>query len=113
MKNTRFSYMYRDASNYKQHGSVVLAGTVTFDQIEHYLQDGENFIASQVGLVDLQPTDTNEDDHVFCEVTADDLEPTDEAPTTTLTAAELVQRFQKAGVDGWDITGAMEKLGIS
>lgn len=53
MKNTRISYLYRDASNYKQHNEVVVPGTFTQEQIEAIigcLDAGEYFIPVQVGF---------------------------------------------------------------
>lgn len=71
----RFSYLYRDASNYKAHGHVVFAGDYSVDELEvlksrlaRELADGDSFVAAQVGVPDVflwasggyRPT---EDDH--------------------------------------------------
>lgn len=113
--NTRISYLYRDGDNYKQSHEVVVSGELTLEQIQPFLLDGENFIASQVGLQDIQtmwkelgfefPTDQ---DHVFCEM--EDMEFTEEKPTSELTASQLLFNFQK--VDDWNILETMEKLGL-
>lgn len=73
--NTLLEYLYRDASNYKQHGSVVMEGSLALKEVRHLLVDGEYFIPSQAGLPDLQqkfraqgfeyPT---EDDHTWHEI---------------------------------------------
>ena len=52
--NTLLEYLYRDASNYKQHGSAVIAGALSLKEIRHLLIDGGYFIPSQAGLPDLQ-----------------------------------------------------------
>ena len=54
MTNFRFVYMYRDASNYKQHGEVILPNETQRSveevdtQIRSVLSDGLFFIAQQV-----------------------------------------------------------------
>lgn len=48
-----FEYLYRDASNYKAWGGIVLSGTPTKDDIEALracLESGEYFVAEQVGI---------------------------------------------------------------
>ncbi len=120
MKNTHFSYMYRDASNYKQSGSVVLAGRLTFEQIEPFLQDGVNFIASDVGLVDLQTQiarrgfafPDHQDDHVFSEVTNGDLEATNSEPNAPVTAKQLYDNMKQCHEAGWPVVAAMARLGL-
>lgn len=117
-KNTRVSYLYRDASNSKRGEEVVLAGSLTYEQVAPYLADGVLFIASDVGLSDPQAT-IEEDgfafpadgDHVFCELEEDGLEPTDDPPTAAVTAAEVLARFER--VNGkWDVAAAEERLGL-
>ena len=51
--NTRIEYMYRDGANNKQWHTVIIAGTLTKDQLTPYLEQGRYFIPSQVGLDDL------------------------------------------------------------
>lgn len=69
-----FDYMYRDASNYKACGALLLSGTVTEEgrkRLVSKLVGGEFFIAEQIGIPALYeelwefsdgPT---EDDHVW------------------------------------------------
>jgi hypothetical protein len=119
MANTEITYIYRDGSNYQKSCSVVVAGNLRFDEIQPCLDGNEWFIASQVGLPDPQlqwalggykfPT---EDDHVWCELGDGDIEPTDEAPTCNVTAADLLARFVKASQEGWDVAAASARLGI-
>lgn len=108
--NTSISYQYRDADNYKTSREVVLAGTLTDEQIEAILarrSDGQFFIPSQVELEDLQETlqayDTtpSEADHAWHELEREDFAATDADPTTSLTVAELAANF--AAVE-WDET---------
>jgi hypothetical protein len=97
--NTSLVYLYRDASNYKQYGSVVLEGALSVEDIRHLLIDGEYFIPSQAGLPDLQhkfraqgfayPT---EDDHAWHEVVS--MRSTRRKPTAALRRAEFLRRLR-------------------
>ena len=52
--NTKISYLYRDADNYKMHNKCVIAGTLTTEQtrtIKDCCEMGEYFIPRQVGLL--------------------------------------------------------------
>lgn len=76
MQYSLFEYLYRDASNYKAHGELLLLGGATsadIVEIRPHLDVGEYFVAELVGVPPLQgelyqysggPT---EDDHVFHE----------------------------------------------
>jgi hypothetical protein len=69
-----FEYLYRDASNYKTWGKLLLSGTVSENDVttlQRYLDSKEFFIAEQVGipalykeLWDLSGGPTK-DDHAF------------------------------------------------
>jgi len=99
--NTLLEYLYRDASNYKQHGSAVLRGNISLDSIRHLLIDGEYFIPSQIGLPDLQykfkeqgfeyPT---EDDHNWHEIIS--MQPTIKKPAIPLSRNEFLFRLKKS-----------------
>ena len=52
--NTELCYLYRDASNYKQHCEVVLAGEITESEARSALWEEVYFIPSAVGLPNLQ-----------------------------------------------------------
>lgn len=105
MANTQITYMYRDASNWKQFETVVLAGAMSQEDIDliiSKLEDGDLFIPEQVGLPRLQfrwPT-LNEDDHVYHELKREDFEIVDLPPTLEITAKELVENFHNVN---WDI----------
>lgn len=111
--NTKFSYMYRDASNYKQHQDVVFEGELSAtDRTKLYDHCDENlyFIPSQVGLEDLQERMTGfpgGDDHVWHEL--DGIESTVEPATETQTASQFVKAFLKAK---WDVVKASKELGL-
>lgn len=52
-----FEYLYRDASNYKAWGAVLLEGQVTqnhIDRIKRCMESGEFFVADEVGLPSLR-----------------------------------------------------------
>ena len=78
--NTKISYLYRDADNYKKVNECVFAGALTAEQIcaiKDCCDMGEYFIPSQVGLPERR------------------FDRYDPAPTVALTAAELVNRFEE------------------
>lgn len=117
--NTRLSYLYRDASNYKTSQTVVLAGEASEADrtlIDSRLDQGEWFIPSEVGLRDLQRDfqsggNLYEDDHVWHELdVAADIEETNAAPTVGMTWGELVARF--AAVSEWDVAAATKRVGL-
>jgi hypothetical protein len=68
--NTRLTYMYRDASNYKFYGGAVFEGEITAEERIEFtaaLHGEENFIAEQVGLESVRPGGTYPDDGVWHE----------------------------------------------
>ena len=76
MTHYTFEYLYRDASNYKAFGGVILIGSIDEDyivQLESSLEDNQFFIAEQINLPNLQSElfeYTNgpiEDDHGYHE----------------------------------------------
>lgn len=110
--NTKMTFLYRDASNYKQYNEFVVEGEITDEDIEKViacLQDGEYFVPECVGIEAERFVEWTEDDHPFCELSAEDFELTDESPTEvldgtewrTITVGELVSRFETAADDGW------------
>lgn len=83
-RNIRFRYLYRDASNYKQHGEAIFSNQgrlslkVIEERIRANLRDGEFFIARQICLEEFFFDALNEDDHPwhefnFVEATTDPL----------------------------------------
>ena len=113
MNNIRLIYLYRDASNYKQHGEVILSNEtqITLEEIDQQirsrLSDGLFFIARQVQLEERFFAVVNEDDHpwhefVQVEATTD---PTfDPVPEAKRDIAQFLQELEQAHHTGWDET---------
>ncbi len=99
LMNTKFSYLYRDACNYKIFYDVVVSGVLLVNDILPFLRDSILFVPSKVGMVDLQPEDWTVDDHPWHEV--ENLQGTSEEPTTGLTADQLREQFKIAHVNDW------------
>jgi hypothetical protein len=111
MTNIRFVYMYRDASNYKQHGEVILPNEtlLTVDevhtQIRSLLSDGLFFIARQVQVEERFFDVVSEDDHpwheyVMVEATTD---PTfDPVPEQKRDISKFLKELKQANRSGWD-----------
>jgi hypothetical protein len=127
MTNTKIDYVYADASNYKVWGREVLAGTLTIAEKAEIIDacwDGELFIASQVGLPDLQHQmwnehRMNEDDHVFHRLSLDAFADTDEESTLELSTGDLLNAFRVVSATmsngtttGWNAIAAIERLGL-
>lgn len=101
--NTRIDYLYRDASNYKLYGSVIIPREITRQQIQEIMKyclpfDGETrqFIPELVGFPKLEFDCPNEDDHLFCEIRPESFSPTDQEPTLCVSPKDLVEKFQIA-----------------
>lgn len=113
MPHTHLTYLYRDASNYKAHGAVLLSGEATAEhhhRLRESLIDSEYFIPERVGLPSLRerlyqyssgaPTD---DDHVLHELvelrpaTAEEVR----AEGEVIPVEALVERFEAAARVGW------------
>ena len=98
--NTELSYLYRDASNYKQHETVVFCGSLTSSQkneIKSYLDKGEYFIPNNIDLEDLQYRfdKPSNDDHPWHELLS--LEDTNDEVTEIMTADGLLNGFRRVG----------------
>lgn len=99
--NTLFSYLYRDAANYKQDETVVLAGPLSLAQARAVVDgtdEEDGFVPSAVGLDDLQERTINgwqpDVDHPFHEIAS--LALTDDPPTSSLSAREFLSLFLSA-----------------
>ena len=113
MTNIRFIYLYRDASNYKQHGEVILSNETQMTleevdtQIRSVLSDGLFFIAQQVQLEERFFAVISEDDHpwhefVQVESTTD---PTfDPVPEVKRNLAQFLKELEQVHNTGWDET---------
>ena len=106
--NTTIGYWYADGDNYKQAETIIVAGTLAFADLEPFLDEGEFFIPSQVGLADLQERFTQPgDDHPWHRLAADSLQPTAATPTVRWTAGELVEWFRQAHAQRWKQAGTI------
>ena len=97
--NTKISYLYRDADNYKQYNECIIAGALSAKQIctiLHCCDMGEYFIPGQVGLPEHRfDTYDPQADHCWFELGEDSFSETRELPTIALTATDLVNRFEE------------------
>lgn len=94
--NTRISYLYRDASNYKVPNECIVRGLLTDEQTKAILDclDRDNFIPSQVGLPEKRFDRFDpEEDTCWFELYESGFEPTDAEATVDLSVEELVSRF--------------------
>lgn len=114
--NTRISYLYRDAANYKVHNACVIRGEVTEEQIAviaNSLMDREYFKPSMVGLPETTFVDLGyrayDDDPDFFELGSNgdlsgSFEETDLPFDVDMTGQELAERFVAAQEMGWHET---------
>ena len=113
MTNIRLIYLYRDASNYKQHGEVILSNEtqLTVEEIDQtirsLLSDGLFFIAQQVQLEERFFAVVNEDDHpwhefVQVESTTDPI--FDPVPEVKRDIAQFLLELEQVHNTGWDET---------
>lgn len=107
-KYTLFEYLYRDASNYKAWGQLLIAGDVSHDYYEALvscLETDDLFVAEQVGIPPLYEKlwalsgGKTEDDHAYHQFfelrPATNEEITELEPFTD--TDELLKRFQQVG----------------
>lgn len=102
--NTKISYLYRDASNYKQHNEVIVHGTFTEEQIDtiiECLDSGEHFIPKQIGFPKKRFEEITEDDHCWFELSRDCFEETDAEADIEMSPEEVVARFVETAGE-WD-----------
>ncbi len=118
--NSKFSYMYRDASNYKQFGYVIFCGKPTPKDVECVignLHEGDFFIPEDVGLQPLQQKfeSVSIDDHPWHEIdfkTGTERSPfklTNEDPTDARGVHEFATEFAQAK---WDEMKASRDMGL-
>lgn len=116
--HTRFSYLYRDGSNYKQYGEVILAGVpADLDAANAAIVEAANeyewFIAEQLGLENLRERwDSHyEDDHCWHELAEPALSIHEGDQLGHEPVEDFVARFVATGTDdGWDERTAIEHL---
>ena len=117
--NVRFAYMYRDASNYKQHGEAIFSNEKQFPvdeiekQIRSFLNDGEFFIARQMHLEERFFDALYDDDHPwheFVRVEATDDPTFDPEAEYKRDIAEFLGELENAHRVGWDEMNVREDL---
>jgi len=119
-KNSKFGYMYRDASNYKQFGQAIFGGEFTPQDIERVignLHEGDFLIPGDVGLPSLQEIfeSVSIDDHPWHEIDfmtnkeRSPFELTSEDPTDARSVHEFAKEFAKAK---WDEMKACRNMGM-
>lgn len=86
--NTKISYLYRDASNYKLFNEVVIAGQLSLEQLKPFLIDEIFFVPEELGLPRLSFDAHTLDDHDWHEIIR--LEPSNKAQDLNLTASTLL-----------------------
>lgn len=103
--NTKITYLYRDASNYKRLNEVVVSGRCLKEDIDRITgkleAEGSYFIPEQLGLPLYRPDDKiTADDHCWAELIS--IEETDEPETLPIAWTNVLFDFEKAFENGWD-----------
>lgn len=119
-KNSKFKYIYRDASNYKQFGYVIFSEEPTPKDVEYVignLHEGDFFIPGDVGLPSLQENfgNVSVDDHPWHEIVfGGNMERcpfrlTSEDPTDPRSVHQFAKEF---AISKWDEMEASRKMGL-
>jgi hypothetical protein len=117
--NIRFAYMYRDASNYKQHGEVIFSNQKQLPvdgiekQVRACLSEGEYFIARQVHLEERFFNILYDGDHPwheFVNVAATDDPTFDPDHEYKRDITEFLSDLENAQHAGWDEMNVREDL---
>lgn len=93
----KFNYLYRDASNYKQFGNIILSNpnnistALITDIVGKNLIDGKFFETIKWGVPPLFFDMKNEDDHEWHEF--ENIEITEEPPCSGLAIEDLLDRI--------------------
>jgi hypothetical protein len=106
--NTRIEYLYRDVHNYKTFGEAVLRGALSLEEVRPFYHEGAWFLPEEVGLDGLQERPATGADHVWHEITA--LEPTNDPPSSELTADAFLQRMNAAAAARWDTPAVRRRM---
>jgi hypothetical protein len=100
------TYQYTDAANYHLDDEFIVAGEVHFADIEPFLDEGEFFLPSTLGIPDLWAQRLRidpDDDHPWhrFEFEEEDFKPTKRPATSKFTAESLIAAFKAASEAGW------------
>jgi hypothetical protein len=109
-RNIQFSYLYRDASNYKQWGHITFTNPQGLDACDldrrlRFVMIDSTFMADQVRIPNLFLFDTlpvNQDDHClheFDSIVIVDEQPNDRHERSIL---EFVQEVERVALQGWE-----------
>lgn len=108
MPNIAVFYRYRDAANYKWAGAAVFSNASGLDEADlsarfkACLEDGEFFVAEQVGVPPLYPRQVDpEVDHGYHEFVR--CVSIDSPPTHHDDIADFVAEFERCAADGWSV----------
>jgi hypothetical protein len=88
--NSKITYMYRDAHNFKNYGEFVVRDLITIEEISPYLIDGEFFVPEDIGVDILRPIAMNDWDHQYHEIVS--IEPT--SLRSRLSSSALIASLQ-------------------
>lgn len=94
--NTKVTYLYRDANNYKMWNQCIVKGNLSEEQKERILNslnEGEFFIPRKVGLPEGRFDKWDSADHIWFEINEDSFILTEEEPTVLLSVNDLVKSF--------------------
>lgn len=103
--NTRISYLYRDASNYKTHNEIIVSGVFTMNEITEILScldDGCYFIPEQVDFPVERFGSVTEDDHCWCELEESGFEIVDLRANSSMTKMDVLKAFREAK-NNWQV----------
>ena len=105
--NTKITYLYRDACNYKQLNEVIVNGHLTEEQqykIINCLDSKEYFIPRQVGFPEIRFEKFDpETDTCWFELDNSSFQDTSEEQTINMTPEDVVKQFE-AAKGHWDDT---------
>lgn len=110
MPNIKFSYLYRDAGNYKKWADVVFSNQdeVALESVARslkaaFLQDGL-FIADQIRIPEaflFDRGDTTSDDHCFHEFNSVEISPDDANDQYSRSIDEFIAEVNREATHGW------------
>lgn len=119
MDNIKFSYLYRDGSNYKKWADVVFCNpnrlplNVVSEAIRNMLWEEDLFVAHQIRVPEVflfARGDISSDDHCFHEfygVELSDQSPSDEYGRT---ASEFIAEVVREAKNGWSVFDPLDRL---
>lgn len=110
MQNIKFTYLYRDAGNYKQWAEIVFSNPdgLPLAEVDHSLRkaffENDLFIAGQIRLPEIFPFtrgSATSDDHCFHEFNGVELTEENPDDKNLRTIKQLIADAQRASEQGW------------